>query len=185
VKEITTEKIDYFDRVSVSHLLTDGNKIAGAVGFNYRSGQTYLFKSKAVVLAAGTCTYMSDLFDVCGEGYAMAYDIGAKMMSFDRGGAIVRPRHVMNVGTLFSSTANSTGHALGGRLVNRLGEDFFKKMTPEMKASGRVGQNLAIEKEIAEGRGPIYEDYTQVDPETAEVLKRMRVASWKRTKAEN
>jgi succinate dehydrogenase/fumarate reductase flavoprotein subunit len=184
-KEIIANNIDYYERVSVSHLLTEGSKIAGAVGINYRTGKTYLFKSKAVVLAAGSCSYTADVFEVCGEGYRMAYEIGAKMMGFDRGGAIVRPRHVMCVGTLFSSTANSTGHALGGRLVNKLGENIFEKMTPEMRASGRVGQNMAIEKEISEGRGPIYEDYTQLDPETVKVLKNMRKAYWKRTKAEH
>jgi succinate dehydrogenase/fumarate reductase flavoprotein subunit len=183
-KEIIANKIEYFERTSVSHLLTNGSKIAGAVGFNYRTGETYMFKSKAVVLAAGTCTYMADLFDVCGEGYRMAYEIGAKMMGFDRGGAIVRPRYVMRGGTLCSSTVSSLGHALGGRLVNSLGEDFIKNMPPEMKELGRVGVDLAIKKEIAEGRGPIYEDYTQLDEETVKVLRRMRKASWKRTKAE-
>ena len=44
---------------------------------------------------------------------------------------------------------------------------------------------MAIEKEISEGRGPIYEDYTQLDPETVKVLKNMRKAYWKRTKAEH
>ena len=48
---------------------------------------------------------------------------------------------------------------MGGRMINRLGEDFFQNMTPEMRKAGRIGQNMAIKREIEEGRGPIYEDY--------------------------
>ena len=106
------------------------------------------------------------------------------MMSFDRGGAISRPRTVMHNGTLFSSTANSSGYQMGGRMINRLGEDFFQNMTPEMRKAGRIGQNMAIKREIEEGRGPIYEDYTNVSDYTKEVMKSMRIAQWKRVKSE-
>lgn len=73
---------------------------------------------------------------------------------------------------------------MGGRMVNRLGEDFFKKMTPEMREAGRLGQNMAIRKELDEGRGPIYEDYTNLSPYAKNVMKSMRIAQWKRVKSE-
>lgn len=183
-KEIMERAIENYERISITDLVLQDGKVAGAVGFHNRTGEGYFFEAKRVILAAGSCAYTADIFEAGGEGYAMAYDAGAKLMSFDRGGAVVRPRYVMSVGTLFSSTANSSGHALGGRLVNRLGEDFFKNMTDEMRRSGRVGQNLAIEKEIEEGRGPIYEDYTQIRPEVEDLLKKLRKPFWKRTKAE-
>lgn len=182
--EIIKKGISTYERISVIQLLCYENRVVGAVGIHYRTGETYLFKAKSVVLAAGACTYSQDLFEVCGEGFAIAYHAGAKMMSFDRGGAISRPRKVMHNGTLFSSTANSSGYQMGGRMVNRLGEDFFKKMTPEMREAGRLGQNMAIRKELDEGRGPIYEDYTNLSPYAKNVMKSMRIAQWKRVKSE-
>lgn len=182
--EIRKQGLDVYERVSIVQLLCHENRVVGAVGIQYRTGDVYLFKSEVVILAAGSCTYSQDLFEICGEGFAMAYHAGAKMMSFDRGGAISRPRKVMHNGTLFSSTANSSGYQMGGRMVNRFGEDFFKKMTPEMKKAGRLGQNMAIQKELDEGRGPIFEDYTNLSPYVKNVMKSMRVAQWKRVKSE-
>ena len=183
-REIEKRKLRTYERISIVQILCHDNRVYGAIGINYRNGETYLFQAKAVVLAAGACTYQQDLFEVCGEGFSLAYHAGAKMMSFDRGGAISRPRTVMHNGTLFSSTANSSGYQMGGRMINRLGEDFFQNMTPEMRKAGRIGQNMAIKREIEEGRGPIYEDYTNVSDYTKEVMKSMRIAQWKRVKSE-
>ena len=171
-------RVPFFERLLITNLLTDGSKAIGAVGFNYRTGQTYLFKSTAVILAAGTCTFLTDLFDVCGEGYAMAYEAGSRMRSFDRGGARIRPRNIQHAGTLFSSIVNSTGHALGGRLVNSLGETFWKKASAEVRASGRLGLKLAIQKELDEGR-IVYDDYSHIAPEIKLELKRLRKPLWK------
>ena len=45
-----------FNRICVTHLLMDEakeNRVAGAVGFNVRTGDYHVFKSKAVIVAAG------------------------------------------------------------------------------------------------------------------------------------
>jgi adenylylsulfate reductase, subunit A len=47
---------DHYERVFISHLLTDANdanKIAGAIGFGVRENKIYVFKAKAVISAAG------------------------------------------------------------------------------------------------------------------------------------
>src|SRR5690606_37836046 len=44
------------NRICVTHLLMDEgreNRVAGAVGFNVRTGVYHVFKSKAVIVAAG------------------------------------------------------------------------------------------------------------------------------------
>jgi len=45
-----------FNRICVTHLLMDEsreNRIAGAVGFNVRTGNYHVFKSKTVICGAG------------------------------------------------------------------------------------------------------------------------------------
>ena len=165
-------------------LLEEGGKITGAIGIHYRTGEVYLFQAKAVVLATGCCTYKADLFDVCGEGYTMAYEIGAKMMSFDRGGAIMRPKDVMRGGLLCSSASSSMANALGSKLVNREGVDIKEHMTEEEKKLGRVGQDRAIQREIEQGRGPIYEDFINLPDNGKTVLSQLRCAAVKRVQLE-
>ncbi len=150
-KEIIADKIGFLERVEMTHLLTDGQKVIGGLGFNYRTGETYLFRTKAVVLAAGTCRFTSEVVDAGGEGMAIAYDVGAKMRSFDAGGALIRPRDTNYAGILGDAIPNGLPYSFGAKLVNRLGEAFFDKASPEMKASARLGLNMAIRKEVAEG----------------------------------
>src|SRR6266705_5627605 len=45
-----------YNRIMVTHLLMDKtkpNRVAGAVGFNVRNGDFYVFRSKAVIVSAG------------------------------------------------------------------------------------------------------------------------------------
>src|SRR5436305_14635109 len=47
---------EIYNRIMVTHLLMDkvrANRIAGAVGFNVRTGDFYVFRAKAVIVGAG------------------------------------------------------------------------------------------------------------------------------------
>lgn len=183
-KELKAAEAMLYERIMITKLLEQEGQITGAVGFHCRTGEVYVFQAKAVVLATGCCTYKADLFDVCGEGYTMAYEIGAKMMSFDRGGAIMRPKDVMRGGLLCSSASSSMANALGSKLVNREGVDIKSHMTEEEKKLGRVGQDKAIQREIDQGRGPVYEDFVNLPDHVKNVLRQLRCAAVKRVHVE-
>ena len=183
-KELKASNAVLYERIMITKLLEQEGKITGAIGIHYRTGEVYLFQAKAVVLATGCCTYKADLFDVCGEGYTMAYEIGAKMMSFDRGGAIMRPKDVMRGGLLCSSASSSMANALGSKLVNREGVDIKEHMTEEEKKLGRMGQDRAIQREIEQGRGPVYEDFINLPDTVKTVLSQLRCAAVKRVQLE-
>ena len=183
-KELKESAAELYERVMVTKLLKHEDKIVGAIGFNYRTGEIYLFQAKAVILASGCCTYKADVFDVCGEGFAMAYEIGAKMMSFDRGGAIMRPKDVMRGGLLCSSSSSSMANAMGSKLRNCNGIDIEECMTLEEKKLGRAGLNKAIQRELEMGNGPVYEDFINIPEEIKKVLYKLRLAAVKRVKIE-
>jgi succinate dehydrogenase/fumarate reductase flavoprotein subunit len=47
---------EVYNRIMVTHLLMDrtkANRVAGAVGFNVRTGDYYVFRAKAVIVCAG------------------------------------------------------------------------------------------------------------------------------------
>ena len=52
---------EVYNRIMVTHLLTDNrraNRVAGAVGFNVRTGDFYVFRAKAVIVAAGGASHI-------------------------------------------------------------------------------------------------------------------------------
>ena len=52
---------EVYNRIMVTHLLTDAtrpNRVAGAVGFNVRDGNFYVFRAKAVIIAAGGASHI-------------------------------------------------------------------------------------------------------------------------------
>jgi succinate dehydrogenase/fumarate reductase flavoprotein subunit len=95
--------VEIFDRVMATSLLTEGGRqgarVIGATGVNVRTGEFYIFKSKAIVLSAGYPAGLS-IFSTelkggaaqfmdpnnSGEGTAMAWRAGAELALMERGG---------------------------------------------------------------------------------------------------
>src|SRR5260221_9060853 len=90
---------EVYNRIMVTHLLMDKtrpNRVAGAIGFNVRNGNFYVFRAKAVIVAAGGASHIFKPRAV-GEGmgrtwyapwssasaYALPILAGAKMMQMD------------------------------------------------------------------------------------------------------
>lgn len=70
------------DRVMIVELLKQDGRIAGAIGFSPDNDDTYIFKAKAVVLAAGNCgmkTCGIRTNTTTGDAQAMAYRAGCAL----------------------------------------------------------------------------------------------------------
>ncbi len=95
-KECQRLGVQIFDRIMVTALLTDngvqGARVVGAMGFNDRTGEFMVFKSKAAVLSAGGTSSLGFLNtetggyttfpssrSKCGDGMAMAWKAGAEL----------------------------------------------------------------------------------------------------------
>ena len=72
-KECKRLGVKIFDRVMVTSLLTEkgiqGARVIGATGFNNRTGEFMIFKSKAAVLATAVATGLSILLNTELAGY--------------------------------------------------------------------------------------------------------------------
>ncbi|NLP38038.1 MAG: FAD-binding protein [Firmicutes bacterium] len=79
----TAEKmgVRFLDKVTVSDLLTAGDKIAGATGYSILDGTFYTFNAKSVILATGSQNYRIGPMwgSGRGDGIAAAYRAGAEM----------------------------------------------------------------------------------------------------------
>ena len=89
-----TEGVELLERVMVTDLLTsDGQhptegRVVGAVGLQSRTGELYIFKAKAVVLANGLISnklHISFSDNLTGEGQAMALRAGAEFSGMEFG----------------------------------------------------------------------------------------------------
>src|SRR4030042_1028673 len=99
-KECQRLGVNIFDRVMVTSLLTEdgrqGARVVGATGFNNRTGEFMIFKSKAAVLAAAGDFYMWMLNtehagcrqfrsrNATGDGLAMAWKGGAELVLMEK-----------------------------------------------------------------------------------------------------
>jgi len=166
---------EVYNRIMVTHLLMDQarpNRIAGAVGFNVRNGDFYVFRAKAVIVGAGGGSHIYRPRSV-GEGmgrtwyapwstasaYGLLIPVGAKMTQMEN--KIVLTRFKDGYGPVGAWFLLLKAHA-----TNAAGEFYEKDRYPEIKA--RVGhyvdihpmptclRNHAMLEEIKAGKGPIY-----------------------------
>lgn len=83
-----------YNRIMTLRLLTDGNRVCGAVGINVRSGEIVVCKAKSVILCSGGTArfglpengYLYGVYDFpgnTGDGYVMAYRAGAELSGFE------------------------------------------------------------------------------------------------------
>ena len=125
-----------FNRVCVTHLLMDDgkeNRVAGAVGFNVRTGNYHVFKSKTVICGAGGASNIFKPRSV-GEGsgrtwyapwssasaYGLMIGAGAKMTQMENRIVLARFKDGYGpVGAYFlhlkTYTQNCLGDASGSR----------------------------------------------------------------------
>jgi succinate dehydrogenase/fumarate reductase flavoprotein subunit len=139
------------NKVQVVDLLKKNDRVVGAVGFNIIDGRFYTFTSKATILANGSCDYkvMRMWASANGDGIAAAYRAGAEMRNAEFGNFY----DILNTDT---SAPAVWGHSY---LSNARGENIFDRYVSRPEPDIPLAIVLGMEKEVDEGRGPIYLDF--------------------------
>jgi succinate dehydrogenase / fumarate reductase flavoprotein subunit len=79
--------IDFHHECTVVRLLKDGDRVAGAFGYDRERGRFRVFKAKAVVLATGgvgrAYSITSNSWEYTGDGQSLAYHAGAELMDME------------------------------------------------------------------------------------------------------
>lgn len=164
-----------FNRVMVTHLLTDkndGNRVAGAIGFSVRDGNCYVFRASAVIVAAGGASHIYRARSI-GEGvgrtwYAPWSSASAYGLLIPRGVTMTQMENKI-VLARFKDGYGPVGAwflLLKAYATNAYGEKYEELRINEIKAL--VGEyadkqpiptclrNHAMLEEIKAGKGPIY-----------------------------
>ncbi len=154
-----------YDECYVTSILVGDNSFHGVTAWDLTSGEFFLIRAKALVIATGGACRMFGFttysLTATGDGLAMAYRAGLpiKDMEFVQ----FHPTGLIPSGILITEAARGEG----GYLINNKGERFMEKYAPERKETApRDIVSRSEMTEIEEGRGfpgPDGLDYLHID----------------------
>ena len=149
----------------VTSILIDNGVFQGLVAWDLATGEFFLIRGKALVIATGGACRMFGFttysLTATGDGMAMAYRAGMplKDMEFVQ----FHPTGLIPSGILITEAARGEG----GYLINNKGERFMERYAPsKMETAPRDIVSRAETTEILEGRGfegPDGLDYVHLD----------------------
>lgn len=149
-------------RTMVVQLLVKDGRAYGALAFNFRTGEWFAIRAKAVVLAAGDVNRISRnasglAFDSwhfpynTGDAQAMAYRAGAALANMESVEATLTPKG-------FSTQGLNALVSLGAYFVNKSGERFMFRYDKRGENARRAVLADAVINEYLLGNGPVYLD---------------------------
>jgi succinate dehydrogenase/fumarate reductase flavoprotein subunit len=155
-KEALKLGVKIIDRVMISELIKEGDKVIGAVGFCAEEAQMYVFDAKATIMCAGAVGFKPNgwpIHNLTGDADAMAYRVGAEVLGKEfidtHAGPAKTPAFIPFAKTMKKGAPPMfPGHPEAPPRVSFNAEGDAPKFS-------RQGLWLSNEFEVHAGRGPV------------------------------
>jgi len=126
--------IKVFAETTVTELMKDGDRIAGALGYIRESGQFVLFEAPAVILATGgigkTFKVSSNSWEYTGDGHALALLAGATLLNMEF--VQFHPTHMVWPISVRGLLVTESVRGDGGVLRNSEGRRYMFNYVPDV-----------------------------------------------------
>jgi succinate dehydrogenase/fumarate reductase flavoprotein subunit len=81
-KKVIEQKVNLVERVMITQLLKQEDKVVGAIGFSFEDGTIHIIKAKATILCAGAAGFKPTRWpinNITADGHIMGYRVGAEI----------------------------------------------------------------------------------------------------------
>src|SRR5947207_5675973 len=130
----TEAMIKVFAETTITELVKDGDRIAGAFGYLRDSGRFVLFEAPVVILATGgigkTFKYSSNSWEYTGDGHALALLAGATLMNMEF--VQFHPTHMVWPISVRGLLVTESVRGDGGVLRNSEGRRYMFDYVPDV-----------------------------------------------------
>jgi adenylylsulfate reductase subunit A len=161
-KHVRAGKATVLMRTMAIQVLAQDNRAYGALAFNFRTGEWFCVRAKAVALTAGDVNRISQnasglAFDSwhfpynTGDAQAMGYRVGAALSNMEFVETTLTPKG-------FSAQGLNALVSMGAYFVNKSGERFMFKYDKKGENARRAVIADGVVTEYLLGNGPIYVD---------------------------
>jgi adenylylsulfate reductase subunit A len=163
------------DKVMMVDLMTLDGTVTGALGFHIRTGDFYVIRAKASIIATGNTNRLYENprinpfntwlcpFDT-GDGQVMAFRAGAALSNMEYMRMTLLPKG-------FAAPGFNALVGMGGRFLNSLGDYYMEKNHPMGNRAPRYDVVFHSLDELRSGRGPLYIDCRHIEEKD---LRRLR-----------
>lgn len=178
-EQVLKRGVSIMERIMITDLVTsDGShptkgRVVGAVGMHTRTGEFYVFRAKAIIIAAGgvwgkVWGYSCDV--ITSDSAAMAYRAGAELMGME----FTCTHHNSIWNRNYQAAGLNLMQGNGVKWRNGLGEAFMERYSPDLKDREKLAiVCAAYAKEALEGRAPIYADMRTFPEKTWQRFRRV------------
>lgn len=157
-KQAQKNGVKLMDKVVITDLFKQNGRIAGAIGFPVYNLDTYIFKTKAIIISTGTCMMRNsfgEVHELTGDGSAIAYRAGAELIGGD----------MHNNQAALAAYPSWKGGRAGRSIYRRYYIDAFGK-----KLAHGYESDTTLEIAFHEGRAPLYHTLDEATDEEIEVI---------------
>lgn len=163
-EEVKRRGVQIYNRMMVAELLVENGRVAGVLALATREGKWYACQGKAVIISTGGVVRLyrnpsgmpsniSHPPHNSGDGHAMAFRAGAKLLNMELLTFHTGPKNFHRAGR---------GSYVPGRMVDGLGQPLGKNAASrDTRTLDRTAEGVDVyRKAIEDGRGPLYMDLT-------------------------